>query len=154
MLDMFVYNFLCPLSVFLAFSLPSSDSQRLYTILFVFHSLIVKLKKQNTIKVCRHFSFVCHTRGMMCVCVKDTACLISKWFSFQGRRVIMLYLGMSMYLLRNSSERILQGLNFTRLERYSPMAEIGLELALPPSIQSRNSCGWGIKGYIIDLIRG
>lgn len=62
----------------------------------------------------------------------------------------MLYMEMSMYLRRNSLERILLGLSFTKLERCSPMVEIDLEFPLPLSIQSRSLCGWEIKGYIID----
>lgn len=63
----------------------------------------------------------------------------------------MSYLGMSMYLQRSSLEKILPGLSFMKLEHCLLMAEIDLEFPLPLSIQLRSLCGWGIKGYIIDL---
>lgn len=68
----------------------------------------------------------------------------------------MSYLGkypLNMYQRRNSLERTLLGPSFAKLERCSPMAEIDLEFPLPFSIRSRSSCGWGIKGYIIDTRR-
>lgn len=63
----------------------------------------------------------------------------------------MSYLGMNMYLQQSSLEKILPGLSFMKLEHCSLMAEIDLEFPLPLSIQLRSLCGWGIKGYIINL---
>lgn len=62
----------------------------------------------------------------------------------------MSYPKMSMYMRRSSLERTLPEPSFTKLERCSPMAEIGLEFPLPLSIRSKSLCGWGIKGYTRD----
>jgi len=57
-----------------------------------------------------------------------------------------------MYVQRSSLERTFLEPSFTKLEHCSPMAGIDLEFPLPLSIRSKNLCGWGIKGYVIDII--
>ena len=67
--------------------------------------------------------------------------------SLQGKKQIIFYLVMNMYLQQNNLEKIFQGLNFMKLVLYLLMGGIDLEFLLPLSIMLKNLCGWEIKGY-------